>query len=71
MKNKSWASQFKKGSAPNQPVNPGSMLKRANSDSTAKTRSRKGVTLGGMTQAVPGLAMKSSFGVPQKKRKKV
>jgi hypothetical protein len=67
---KSWASQFKKGTVPNQPIDPGSMVKRANSDSNAKSKSRKGLGLGTMQQAAPGLAMRSSFGVPKKKKRK-
>lgn len=63
-------SQFKGKFKPNQPIDPGSMVKRPNSDSNAKTRSRKGITLGGMQQANPGEAMKYSFGPKPKKRKR-
>lgn len=68
---KSFTSQFKKGYVPNQPIDPGSMVKRPNSDSNAKSRSRKGITLGAMQQANPGEAMRSSFGVKQKKKKRI
>lgn len=67
---KSFMAQFKGKYKPNQPVDSGSMVKRPNSDSNAKSKSRKGITLGGMSQANPGQAMKSSFGLPKKKSKR-
>lgn len=68
---KSFMSQFKGKSKPIQPIDPGSMLKRPNSDFKSSAKRRKGLGLGTMQQAAPGDAMRSSFGVARKKKRKV
>jgi hypothetical protein len=62
---KQFASQFKRGTVPRQPVDPGSPLNGPPVSSPSKKRNS--VSLGSMSEAYPGMVGKQSFGKNRKK----